>query len=189
MLDRLAEFAELVEIAIGNTEAWELLEHRASTDALTGLFNRRAFESRLARELEAADTSGAPLSLVLLDIDRFKNVNDSFGHPAGDEVLIEVAARLRETSRKGEVLARLGGEEFVWMLPGTDGEDAVQAAERARRSIAAAPFAVVGAVTVSAGVCELADAGKAHLMDRADQALYRAKRYGRNSTVRYRSGS
>lgn len=189
MLDRLAEFAELVEIAIGNTEAWELLEHRASTDALTGLFNRRAFESRLARELEAADTSGDPLSLVVLDIDRFKHVNDSFGHPAGDEVLIEVAARLRETSRKGEVLARLGGEEFVWMLPGTDGEDAVQAAERARRSIAAAPFAGVGAVTISAGVCELADAGKAHLMDRADQALYRAKRYGRNSTVRYRSGS
>jgi diguanylate cyclase (GGDEF)-like protein len=189
MLDRLAEFAELVEIAIGNTEAWELLEHKASTDALTGLLNRRAFESRLARELEAADTDGAPLSLVVLDIDRFKNVNDSFGHPAGDEVLIEVAARLRNTCRKGEVLARLGGEEFVWMLPGTDGEDAVLAAERARQSIAAAPFPGVGALTISAGVCELADAGKAHLMDRADQALYRAKRYGRNSTVRYRSGS
>lgn len=188
MLDRLAEFAELVEIAIGNTEAWELLEHRASTDALTGLFNRRAFESRLARELEAADTSGAPLSLVLLDIDRFKNVNDSFGHPAGDEVLIEVAARLRETSRKGEVLARLGGEEFVWMLPGPTARTP-SGGRQARQSIAAAPFAVVGAVTISAGVCELADAGKAHLMDRADQALYRAKRYGRNSTVRYRSGS
>lgn len=189
MLDRLAEFAELVEIAIGNTEAWELLEHKASTDALTGLLNRRAFESRLARELEAADTDGAPLSLVVLDIDRFKNVNDSFGHPAGDEVLIEVAARLRNTCRKGEVLARLGGEEFVWMLPGTDGEDAVRAAERARQSIAAAPFPGVGALTISAGVCELADAGKAPLMDRADQALYRAKRYGRNSTVRYRSGT
>ncbi|WP_146068892.1 diguanylate cyclase [Arthrobacter sp. ZGTC131] len=189
MLDRLAEFAELVEIAIGNTEAWEMLEHKASTDALTGLLNRRAFESRLARELEAADTSGAPLSLVVLDIDSFKKVNDSFGHPAGDEVLIEVASRLRDTSRKGEVLARLGGEEFVWMLPGTGGEDAVQAAERARRSISTAPFPGIGALTISAGVCELADAGKAHLMDRADQALYRAKQYGRNSTVRYRDGT
>jgi diguanylate cyclase (GGDEF)-like protein/PAS domain S-box-containing protein len=188
MLDRLSEFAELVEIAIGNTEAWAALEHEASTDALTGLLNRRAFEASLSRELEAADVRGRPLSVIVLDLDRFKDVNDTFGHPAGDAVLIEVARRLRRTARQDETLARLGGEEFAWLLPGTKGEDALQAAERARRAIASAPFPGIGALTVSVGVCELADVGKAQLMDSVDRALYRAKQQGRNGSVRYRSG-
>lgn len=121
-----------------------------------------------------------------MDIDRFKNVNDTFGHLAGDEVLVEVTHRLRRTARRGEVLARFGGEEFLWLLPRTSGEDALQAAERAREAIASVPFPRVGTVTISAGVCELADAEGEHLIDCADQALYRAKEQGRNSSVRYR---
>ena len=185
-LDRLSEFAELVEIAIGNTEAWAALEHSATTDPLTGLLNRRAFEAGLSRELEAADVDSVRLSVIVVDIDRFKNVNDTFGHLAGDEVLVEVTRRLRRTARRGEVLARFGGEEFLWLLPRTSGEDALQAAERAREAIASVPFPRVGTVTISAGVCELADAEGERLIDCADQALYRAKEQGRNSSVRYR---
>ncbi|CAI3804500.1 sensor domain-containing diguanylate cyclase [Pseudarthrobacter sp. MM222] len=187
MLDRLTEFAELVEIAIGNTEAWSALEHSASTDPLTGLLNRRAFEAGLSRELAAADVHGSRLSVVVLDIDHFKRVNDSFGHQVGDEVLVEVTRRLGRTARRGELLGRLGGEEFLWLLPGSGGEDAWRAAERARLAIESVPFDGVGTLTVSAGVCELADADANRLINCADQALYRAKQLGRNNSVRYRN--
>jgi diguanylate cyclase (GGDEF)-like protein/PAS domain S-box-containing protein len=186
-LDRLSEFAELVAIAIGNTEAWSALEHSASTDPLTGLLNRRAFEAGLSRELKVADVHGSRLSVVVLDIDDFKKVNDSFGHQVGDEVLVEVTRRLGRTARRGELLGRLGGEEFLWLLPGSGGEDAWQAAERARLAIESVPFGRVGTLTVSAGVCELADADANRLINCADQALYRAKQRGRNNSVRYRN--
>ena len=186
-LDRLSEFAELVEIAIGNTEAWSALERSASTDPLTGLLNRRAFEAGLTRELKAADVHGSRLSVVVLDIDHFKKVNDAFGHQVGDEVLVEVTRRLGRTARRGELLGRLGGEEFLWLLPGSGGEDAWQAAERARLAIESVPFEGVGTLTVSAGVCELADADANRLINCADQALYRAKQRGRNNSVRYRN--
>jgi diguanylate cyclase (GGDEF)-like protein len=140
------------------------------------LLNRRAFEVGLSRELMIAEAQGARLSVVALDIDHFKNVNDSFGHPTGDEA---------RTVRRGELLGRLGGEEFLWLLPGSGGEDALHAAERARLAIASVPFLGVGTLTVSAGVCELADSDAAHLISCADQALYRAKQRGRNNTVRY----
>lgn len=185
MLDRLAQFAELVEIAIGNAEARSSLERQASTDVLSGLPNRRTLEERLDRETALARSRGTKLSAVVLDIDHFKSVNDSFGHLAGDIVLAEVAARLRQVTRQGEIVARFGGEEFVWLLPGSDGAEALQAAERARAAIVSAPFGEVGAITVSAGVCELQEAGTHSLLACADRALYAAKHAGRNRTSRY----
>lgn len=188
MVDRLAQFAELVEIAIGNAEARSSLELQASTDALSGLPNRRALEVHLHRETELATSRGTSLSAVVLDIDHFKKVNDSFGHLTGDAVLAEVAARLRQVARQGEVVARFGGEEFVWLLPGTDSTAALQAAERARSAIASAPFGEAGSITVSAGVCELREAGLHSLLACADRALYAAKHGGRNRSLRYAEG-
>lgn len=185
MLDRLAQFAELVEIAIGNAEARVSLELQASTDLLSGLPNRRALEEYLDRETDLALNRGTKLSAVVLDIDHFKKVNDTFGHLTGDIVLTEVAATLRRVARQGEIVARFGGEEFVWLLPGSDGAEALQAAERARTAIASTLFDGVGPITVSAGVCEFGETGSHSLLDCADRALYAAKHGGRNRSMRY----
>lgn len=185
MMARLAQFAELVEIAIGNSEARTDLELQATTDALSGLPNRRALERHLAEQLALAGTRGTTLSAVVLDIDHFKRVNDTYGHLMGDVVLAEVAARLRGVARSQEILARFGGEEFVWLLPETNGAEALRAAERAREAIAAEPFGDVGFLTISAGVCEQRDAAAGTLLDCADRALYEAKNAGRNRTSRY----
>lgn len=188
MLERLAQFAELVEIAIGNTEARASLELQAITDQLTGLPNRRALEQHLSHEIELAVSRGTSLSAVVLDVDHFKRVNDTFGHLTGDMVLADVAARLRGVARQDEIVARFGGEEFVWLLPGTDGAEALLAAERARAAIEAEPYGDVGSLTVSAGVCELRDAGSHSLLACADRALYAAKHAGRNRSERYAAG-
>ncbi|WP_018775960.1 sensor domain-containing diguanylate cyclase [Arthrobacter sp. 131MFCol6.1] len=185
MMERLAQFAELVEIAIGNTEARTDLEQQATTDALSGLPNRRALERHLAEHVAQAASRGTRLSAVVLDIDHFKRVNDTHGHLTGDVVLAEVAARLRTVARAKEIVARFGGEEFVWLLPETDGAEALRAAERAREAIASEPFGDVGFLTISAGVCEQSDAAAGSLLDCADRALYEAKNGGRNRTSRY----
>ena len=185
MMERLAQFAELVEIAIGNTEARTDLEQQATTDALSGLPNRRALERHLAEHVAQARSRGTRLSAVVLDIDHFKRVNDTHGHLTGDVVLAEVAARLRTVARAQEIVARFGGEEFVWLLPETDGAEALRAAERARKAIASEPFGEVGFLTISAGVCEHSDAAAGSLLDCADRALYEAKNGGRNRTSRY----
>jgi diguanylate cyclase (GGDEF)-like protein len=185
MTERLAQFAELVEIAIGNTEARADLEQQATTDALSGLPNRRALERHLAEHVAQASSRGTRLSAVVLDIDHFKRVNDTHGHLTGDVVLAEVAARLRTVARAKEIVARFGGEEFVWLLPETDGAEALRAAERAREAIASEPFGDVGFLTISAGVCEQSDAAAGSLLDCADRALYEAKNGGRNRTSRY----
>ena len=185
MMERLAQFAELVEIAIGNTEARTDLEQQATTDALSGLPNRRALERHLAEQVALAETRGTYLSAVVLDIDHFKRINDTYGHLMGDVVLAEVAARLRRVARTKEIVARFGGEEFVWLLPETDGAEALRAAERARKAIASEPFGDAGFLTISAGVCEQRDAAAGSLLDCADRALYEAKNGGRNRTSRY----
>jgi diguanylate cyclase (GGDEF)-like protein/PAS domain S-box-containing protein len=157
------------------------LERRATRDSLTGLLNRAAFRRRLAEEASRAERTGAPMSLALLDLDHFKRINDAHGHPAGDRALAEVAARLRAVSRPDDDLARLGGEEFAWLLPGSEGEDAFKAAERAREAIAEMALDGLGKLTVSIGVCELAAGADVEDLYRiADAALYRAKAHGRN---------
>ena len=187
--DRLARFGELVALAVSNAEARAELEALAAfafDDHLTGLPNKRTFDDRIAAEVERAQRHGRSLGLVIIDLDHFKLVNDTCGHKVGDEVLRETAARLSQLTRSGDVLARVGGEEFAWLLPETDGLGAIQAAERARRAIDALPFPTVGRMTLSAGVAELEPGMDAALLyDRADRALYWAKDHGRNLACRY----
>jgi diguanylate cyclase (GGDEF)-like protein len=163
------------------------LTQRAMSDGLTGLLNRRAFDERLRAEAARAVAEGRPLSVALLDLDHFKAVNDRHGHPAGDRVLVQTAACLRAVSRFGDHVARVGGEEFAWILPNTDAAAAIGAAERVRRAMAAVDFGDVGPATLSIGVCELAVAGDAgRLYELADVALYRAKAAGRDRCVLHR---
>lgn len=166
------------------------LARQASSDDLTGLLNRRAFEGRLAEEVGRAKHEDLPLSVALLDLDHFKAVNDAHGHPAGDRVLVAAAKRLRGVARAADHLARVGGEEFAWILPGTDAIDAFEAVERARHAIVDTPFGELGPVTLSIGLCQLADAGSAGELYRlADVALYAAKSHGRNRSVRHLPGA
>lgn len=168
----------------------------ALTDSLTGLFNRRYLSAHLPRLLDRSGGNNKPVSALLFDIDHFKVVNDTWGHGVGDEVLKEVAQRASRNLRNFDLVARLGGEEFVVIMPDTDGSQAMAVAERLRRRIAEEPFAVsapVGKidVTISIGVAvadwTLDADGKPEsgdaLLRRADTALYQAKRSGRNRVV------
>jgi len=162
----------------------------AITDALTGLHNRRYLETHLVTLAEQAASRGKPLALMMLDIDYFKSVNDSFGHDAGDDVLREFAVRIRKSIRGIDLACRYGGEEFVIVMPETDLHVAGMVAERLRHGIAGEPFAIQkGAklieVTISIGLSTLERKGEAiaDVLKRADSALYRAKQDGRNRVV------
>jgi diguanylate cyclase (GGDEF)-like protein len=182
--ERLGRFADLVALAIANAEGRQRLIDQAASDPLTGLANHRAFYESLHAETERAQRHGHPLSLVMLDLDHFKRINDGHGHPVGDRVLVETADRLRVLARSTDTLARIGGEEFAWLLPETDAAAAWSAAERARGTIAGAPFPGVGRVTASAGVAGLRDGGAPdEVVQAADGALYCAKARGRNVCV------
>ncbi len=162
----------------------------AITDALTGLHNRRYMESHLATLVEQASARGKPLTVLVLDIDYFKAVNDTYGHDSGDDVLREFAIRVRKSIRGIDLACRYGGEEFVIVMPETDMAVAATVAERLRRRIATEPFPIEqGAraieVTISIGLAGLdgeEDTAQT-ILRRADQALYRAKRDGRNRVV------
>jgi len=184
---RLAQFAGLVAQSVANAEARAELAALAAVDHLTSLPNQRAFQQRLAEEVARARRRGSALSLVLFDLDHFKRVNDLHGHDVGNQVLAEAARRLAGLIRAGEMVARVGGEEFAWILPETDGEGALAAAERARRAISDLPFEGVGHVSASAGLCTLG--GRADddgaLFRLADMALYWAKEAGRDTVRRY----
>jgi diguanylate cyclase (GGDEF)-like protein/PAS domain S-box-containing protein len=184
--ERLTRFADLVAVTIANAAAWETLSHRAATDAITGLANNYTFHERLSAEVERASRHGRALSLAVFDLDHFKRVNDTYGHQTGDDVLAAVGRRLAAIARTGELMARIGGEEFAWLMPETTEHGAYLAAERARAAISATPFEGVGSLTMSAGVACNQHATTAHeLFGAADQALYRAKRNGRNATFMY----
>ncbi|KAB7623418.1 diguanylate cyclase [Alkalilimnicola sp. S0819] len=160
--------------------------HRlVTTDALTGTASRRSFLASLDGEFRHARRHHVELSLLMLDIDHFKRVNDSYGHPVGDIVLKEFAIRCRSMLRANDLMGRLGGEEFAILLPGTDAEGARQAAEKIREAIAAQPILTSQAsvaITTSLGIATLqADDEKPdRLINRADKGLYRAKQEGRN---------
>jgi diguanylate cyclase (GGDEF)-like protein len=158
------------------------LSHAASTDDLSGLLNRRGFNQRLAEELRRATRSERSLALVVGDLDRFKQINDSFGHPAGDEALRRVSALLHEAARATDTVARLGGEEFALVLPYTERPGAQAMAERIRHTIRS-DFSDEGmALTISFGIAVYPDDGDTQdlLMRSADAALYAAKSLGRD---------
>ena len=182
--ERIARFAELVGVAIANTEARELLVRQASTDPLTGLAHHGAFHEALADEARRAERYGHPLSLAVIDLDHFKAVNDAHGHSTGDDVLREVAGRLRIRARSIDVTGRVGGEEFAWLMPETDVAGAAAGAERLRAEIRRARVGPVERLTASFGVAGLVagDEDGSDLFRRADTALYRAKHNGRDRT-------
>jgi two-component system cell cycle response regulator len=162
----------------------------AVTDGLTGLHNRRYLDVHLATLFDAASRRGAPLALLLLDIDRFKSINDTWGHEAGDDVLREFAVRVRGMTRNVDLVARYGGEEVVVVIPDATAEEARFVAERIRERIGGTPFEIHRRsrridVTVSIGVAgrERQDESSAEMVKRADQALYRAKETGRNRVM------
>ena len=160
------------------------LEEKASRDVLTNLFNRGKFDDVLSKEIELSKTTLAPLSIIFLDIDHFKVVNDTHGHDAGDYVLIELAKILGSNVRKSDFVARWGGEEFVIALQSTNIEEASLLAEKLRISTQHYNFLSGGKQTISLGVTQYKNAEpQANFIKRVDDALYEAKETGRNRVV------
>lgn len=172
------------ELQAANAE----LQRQANTDALTQLLNRRGFDTQATLALALARRSGRPLSMISLDIDFFKSVNDQFGHDAGDSVLANLADILRQRTRQADIVARIGGEEFALLLPDTSASAAQQLAQELLESIERTPIPTVGHITVSAGVSSLrseeASDDLHSMIKRSDEALYEAKRAGRNRVRR-----
>ena len=180
---RRSEAQALIEAEGGRAEA----ERRASTDALTGLYNRRHVLDAVAAELARADRTGAPPSVLMLDLDHFKRINDAYGHAVGDRILREVARRLRGRMRGYDVLGRWGGQEFVVLAPGVPDDETLRTlAEQIRRLVGALPIAIddhtLLPVTVSVGAVRAGDALRSveGLVDCATRALAAAKRRGRD---------
>lgn len=190
-IERIAYAANLCAVAIEHRQALTLLEQRAYSDPLTGLANRRAFIERANSELARTVRHHGVLSLLMMDIDHFKRVNDTHGHGAGDLVLQAVTAVCEHTVRAGDLVGRIGGEEFAILLPDTDSERAMEIAERLRVALAE-HITTLGDgsavnVTASLGVTTLHDNESPFetLLVQADQAMYRAKRQGRNRVCRF----
>jgi len=165
----------------------EILAQLSITDGLTKLHNHRFFQDHLTREIKRVDRTGEPLSMLLLDLDDFKRLNDRHGHAAGDEVLMNIAGRLNENVRESDLLARYGGEEFVILAPNTDIRGAVALAEKIRMSVEAMPQIVDDSmrpirVTVSCGVAQY-QGDRRRFFQAADRALYRAKGDGKNCVI------
>jgi diguanylate cyclase (GGDEF)-like protein len=176
--------AELTLTAKIAGDAQESLKEQALRDSLTGLWNRRAIFTMLEREIHRAQRDRFPITLVMIDLDHFKNINDTHGHLIGDDVLRETASRLTDTMRPYDFAGRYGGEEFLIVLPSCSPQNGLQRAEHFRRAIAGMPVPTcIGplAVTCSLGVASW-DEGMPpeDLIHRADEALYRAKHQGRN---------
>lgn len=191
----LEVLANLAALAIENAKLHDNLKSLAVRDSLTGLFNRRRFDEQLQREIERAKRYDHFLSLVMIDLDHFKDYNDMKGHPAGDRVLVKVARILQGGVRATDTVARYGGDEFVALLPETDGEGALALGERIRKRVekVARPdnsARSTGSLTISLGVASYP--GDAHtakgLIDKADRALYLAKQGGTNKVSFFREG-
>lgn len=164
------------------------LAHQAAMDPLTEVFNRRAFFSSAESALLRAERAGAPVSVLVMDLDHFKNVNDTFGHAAGDKVLCHFAAMAQASLRGGDILGRFGGEEFIALLPDADADQATRVAERLREGVSRSSIDCDGVavrITVSIGVAMCSDrsASLEKMVKCADEALYEAKEKGRNRVV------
>lgn len=190
--DRALAFAELAAVVIvvvaaiarlrmKAAELFDQLQHVAELDPLTGTLNRRGFEERSRAVIADAQNSFADMSFIALDVDYFKQINDTRGHAAGDDVLRQLVRTLQGQIREADVLGRVGGEEFALVLPSTSAEQALQHAERLRGAVAEASQARGVPITVSCGVATAATLQQA--WEQADRAMYRAKRSGRNQTM------
>ena len=168
-----------------------ILQQESITDALTGLKNRRYFNQRVIEEVALSNRYKLPLSLILIDVDHFKKINDTFGHQIGDIVLTNLSKLILETVRDSDIVARYGGEEIAIITPNTAKAEAEQLAERLRAKIETTTVAIVETtqeivqVTISAGICSLSPVitDQNALLEESDQALYLAKKYGRNRVV------
>jgi two-component system cell cycle response regulator len=190
LMARLRTAKRIISLEQSLRETVEEKRRQATTDALTGANNRLYFDKHLSRELKRVRRFGGPLSVLLLDIDHFKSINDRFGHGVGDEVLVQFAERLRAAlPREYDWSARIGGEEFAVVLPQTDAGGAMTVAEKLRQYIAAAPVATEAGnlkVTVSIGVASIdaatlsAETTVDDIVELADRGLYKSKQGGRN---------
>ncbi len=188
--EMLGVISNQVAVSIENAKMYKRMEEMATTDGLTSLPNHRTFQARMAEMLARAERHGKTLSVVLTDIDKFKSVNDTYGHPVGDVVLKRVAKVLADQVRKVDHVARYGGEEFVMVLEETDARGAHLFCERVRQEVAAQLLTSDKGsfrVTLSLGIASYPGDGREQklLIERADQALYAAKQGGRNRTVLY----
>jgi diguanylate cyclase (GGDEF)-like protein len=191
-IELLEVFGKQASTSMANARFHAEIERLAITDGLTGLFNHKQFQERLAQEFNRTERFPDPLSLLLIDIDYFKRINDTYGHPVGDSVLKRVANIIKKTIRSIDISARYGGEEFAVVLVGTDEEGAMNMAERLRKTVMDTKFVSdksTFSVTISIGIST--NAGyvkkKEELVDKADKALYKAKGDGRNQSVLWRA--
>lgn len=179
-LHRLEELAERVAPAIENARRFREARQLADLDALTGLHNRRYFHETLARELDRANRYQRQLSLVLVDVDAFKQINDRMGHLAGDAALAEIADRVRKVVRSADIPCRVGGDELAVIVPEAEVGQARQLVGRIQRAVSSEPIARAGRIRVSAGVAELQpNDTPTSLFERADESLYAAKHTGK----------
>lgn len=188
--DFLQHLSVIAAVCLENCINHARLRQLGLTDALTGVSNRRYFEQRLGEACATAQRHRRPLTALFVDVDHFKQINDNWGHPAGDVVLRDIARLIAGQLRHSDVLCRYGGEEFVILLPDTASGMAREIAERIRLAVAAHAFAIPCGVTISAGVAALEQFDEAlaaesaqQLLGAADGALYRAKQQGRNQVV------
>ncbi|MCI5144324.1 MAG: sensor domain-containing diguanylate cyclase, partial [Candidatus Electrothrix sp. AR3] len=163
----------------------KIIEQMSVTDSLTGLANRRRIDEALTAEIARFNRYKTDFSVILFDIDHFKKINDTYGHQAGDDVLVRLTDFLKKQGRETDIIGRWGGEEFLLIASETGLEDAFQFAERLRKKIEHYPFPVIGQITISCGVTQYtAHETTSTLISRVDDALYKAKNIGRNSVIR-----
>ena len=188
-LDFALNVSEFVALSISNALLFETVEKISITDGLTGLDNHQQMQTLLKNEVIRSQRYSSPLSIIMMDIDHFKNVNDTYGHQKGDDVLLDFATTMKKFCRSNDVAARYGGEEFILVLPETKVDGAFYIAERVREEMASQTFKYKGKefnVTVSCGIAQFdpkLTRDPADLIKIADQALYKAKHEGRNRTV------
>ena len=177
---RLEELAERVAPAIENARRFREARQLADLDSLTGLHNRRYFHETLGREVDRAQRYQRQLSLVIVDVDGFKEINDRIGHLAGDAVLAEIADRIRQVVRSADIPCRVGGDEFAVIVPEAEEGQARRLVGRIQRAVSSRPIARAGRVRVSAGVADVQPSDSpATLFERSDESLYAAKQSGR----------